>query len=73
MDKKLIQKGTRAEDLMEFMDEWIREEEQTAIDGLLNSSTPPEYIKMQLQAAYRIRGKLRAIINTGKLEERKEK
>ena len=75
MDKlqELITKGTRAEDLKEFVGEWLKDEEASALDKLLNTSTPPEIVKSNIQAAYRMAGKLQAIINAGKIAERKTK
>lgn len=67
MDKReaaaALRKGTRAEDLQEFMDEWLKLEKERAVDELLNSSRDPSFIRADLQADIRIAGRIKALIN----------
>lgn len=64
---EIIMQGQKAEDLKEFVDEWMKAEEQRAISELLNTSRDPALIKADLQADARIAGYIVSLINKGKM------
>lgn len=71
--RALIEKGTRAKDLKEFIQEWMEAEERTALIRLRDKNVDVEMIRADLLACDRLAGFLVSIMNHGTLAERKEK
>lgn len=67
--QKLIQAGTRAKDLSEFLTQFVRAEKERAINELLNTSRDANLIRADLKADMRIVGHITSIINKGKIAE----
>ena len=62
---KTLERGQRADDLKEFMDEFLKDEERTALERL-NTREDSDDIQRDYQAALRVYAHINQIIATAK-------
>lgn len=67
---KTLERGQRADDLKEFVDEFLKDEERTALERL-NTPEDSDDIKRDYQAALRVCAYINQIIATAKSRRHK--